>query len=220
MDLSAALLNDPSRTRYTYVKQIPYLNIAMNELQEMFEQNNLPVTDVLSAVIPIDSGVAELMFRNSDPHLPNDLIEPQFLWERTRGIDPFVPMNRISMLDKTIAGTQVSQLNNYVWSGQKLHWLPANGDNDIKIQYIRALFTKFLTENDPINIINAKSFLWYRNAALCAEFIGENKTRADSLNTDATLAIDRALGIETKGNQAFNVRHRPFRSGYKHRSYT
>jgi hypothetical protein len=53
MNQAAALLNDPSRTVYTYPVQIPYLNQALQELQELFELNNIPVTDTVTST-PIE----------------------------------------------------------------------------------------------------------------------------------------------------------------------
>ena len=41
MDASASMLNDTAKTSYTYVAQIPYLNMALRELQEFFELNNV-----------------------------------------------------------------------------------------------------------------------------------------------------------------------------------
>lgn len=221
MDQSAALLNDANKTVYSYTAQLPYLNMALQELQELFELNDVPVTQIVtSSPIDVDANVSEISF-TSVPPLPSDLIEPQQLWERTAGIDPYVPMSKLDTLPLYMEGTQISQLLFYVWESQKLNFLPANADNQIKIVYTKALFTEFtdITGADQVNVINAASFLEYRNAALCAEFIGENPTRALALNQNALLAVDRALGIGAKGRQAFMTRRQPFRSGYKRRTY-
>lgn len=223
MNGSAALLNDVARTVYTYAAQIPYLSIALQELEEYYELNNIPSTDQLSAVIQVNAGVTEIAFNAAgtaaDPKLPDDLIEPQKLWERTRDINPFVPMARVDALPQSMVGIQISQFQIYVWEANELRFFPAVANNDIKLEYIRNLFTLPTDENSIINVVNGKTFLEYRNAALCAEFIGENKTRADDLNVYAGLAIDRSTGIGTKGRQATITRRRPFRSNYKRRAF-
>lgn len=216
MDASAVLLNDQKKQNYTYVVQIPYLNLALQELQEIFELNEIPVTSAKSAVINIPQGYDHIAFNNgSNPTLPNDLIEPSILWERAEGISPYVPMIPVNSLRLNEDGILVSQFRVYVWESQEIRFLPASRDNDIKMDYIRNLFVPAVDENSQINIINAASFLEYRCAALCAEFIGENPTRAQVLNNDAGIAIDRVTGIGSKGRQNIITRRRPFRSGRK-----
>lgn len=224
MDQSASLLNDTAKSIYTYVNQIPYLNMALQELQEFFELNDVPVVDTVSTVIQVDAGFSSIGFAPAvpivdTPYLPNDLIEPQILWERTRDTDPYVPMTRLDFLPRYMEGVEISQFIWYVWQSQEIRLLPTNQDNDIKMDYIRNLFTPVTDEDDEINVLNSASFLEYRTAGLCAEFIGENKTRADDLNAFASLAMDRVVGIGTKGRQSIITRHRPFRSAYKRRSY-
>lgn len=218
MDASAALMNDNAKTVYTYAKQIPYLRMAMNELEEHFELNEIPSTQLTSAVIQVNAGLTEIIFNGVGvPTLPDDMIEPNQLWERNRGIDPYTPMNRKDYLPHYLEGVPVSQFNVYVWEDQKIKFLPSTQDNDIKIDYIKELFAQLVDENSFINIINARTFLEYRNAGLLAEFVERNITSANALNAYAALAIDRATGIGVKGKQAITTRRRPFRSGYKRR---
>ncbi len=220
MDASASMLNDTAKTQFTYTAQIPYLNMALRELQEFFELNSVPVTDQKSAVIEVDAGVTSIGFSptppiSGTPYLPDDLVELRVVWQRNRGIDPWISMTRLDFLDEALAGTETSQFYGYVWQSQQIKFLPSNADNDIKLDYIRRLFTTVTTSADTLNVVNAQSFLSYRTAGLVSEFIGENKTRADALNADASIALDRTIGISTKGRQAIMTRHRPFRSSYK-----
>jgi len=221
MDQSAAMLNDANKTVYTYTAQLPYLNMALQELQELFELNDVPVTQtVTSSPIAVAANVSELTFTTVPP-LPSDLIEPQMLWERANGIDPYVPMSKLDVLPLYMSGVQIPQLLYYVWESQALRFIAANADNQIKINYTKALFTVFtsILGTDQVNVINAEMFLEYRTAALCAYFIGENPTRSEELNSFAALAVDRVLGIGAKGRQAIMTRRRPFRSGWKRRSF-
>jgi hypothetical protein len=225
MDQSAALMNDAAKSIYSYTIQIPYLNMALQELQEIFELNNVPVTDTITSspiIVPINIafiGFPPAVPIGGTPYLPTDLIEPKVVWERQTGVDPYVPMTKLDFLPRYMSGTEISQFIYYTWQSQEIRILATNQINDIKIDYIRSLFNAFTSSTDTVAIVNTQSFLEYRTAGLLAQFCAENPTRAQSLNQDAMLALDRSVGIGTKGRQAINTRHRPFRSSYKNRSY-
>lgn len=220
MDASASLMNDTAKTNYTYVAQLPYLKMALTELQEEYELNNIPITEKTSSVIQVDAGQTEIIYNGGGlPTLPDDMVEPAQLWERTRNIDPFIPMTKRDYLPHYLAGTLTNQFIYYVWNQQKIQFLAANQNNDIKIDYIRELFTNIVNEGSAINVINALSFLEYRTASLCSEFIARDKPTADSLNAYAVLGMERATGISVKGKQNIMTRRRPFRSAYKRRGW-
>lgn len=219
LDAVAVLMNDPSKTKYTNPKMIPLLNISLQELREVFELNNVPVTDtVTSNPITVPAGYDHIAFDNGpNPTLPDDFVEPKIVWERPSGFDPYFPMTRRDSLPREWEGNPQNQFIWYTWQAQELRFLVANQDNDIKIDYIRQIFPPVVDATSPINVVNAATFLEYRTGGLCAEFIGENPTRAASLNSDSLLALDRVVGIGTKGRQAIIIRRRAFRSGYKQR---
>jgi hypothetical protein len=225
MDSSAALMNDSAKSIYNYAAQLPYLRIAMQELQEYFELNNIPSTQEVSAVIWVQAGVTSIQFdaagTPTNPKLPDDLIEPAQLWERTHGIDPFIPMTKRDYLPHYLEGIEAEQFIYYVWEDQQIKFLPAIADNDIKIDYIKELFNNIpaIDQNTQINIINATTFLSYRTAALLAEFIERNITSAQALNSYAVMGLDRVTGIGVKGRQNIMTRRRPFRAGYKKRGW-
>jgi len=221
MDASAAFNNDVARSVYTYEAQLPYLKAAMKELREIFELNNVPITNKTSAEIDVDAGDTVIAFDVAPaPELPDDLIEIQQLWERNAGASqPYIPMIKQEFLPHYMEGQETNQFIWWTWNNQQIELLPSNMDNQIKIDYVSNIFLMPDDENSIIGVINAESWLSYRTAALCAEFIGENKTRADALNINAGLAIDRATGISTKGKQAIVTRRRPFRASYKRRGW-
>jgi hypothetical protein len=217
---ASTLLNDTARTVYTYTAVLPYLQIALQELQEHFELNNIPATQLSSALINIPAGITEIVYNGIGvPTLPDNMIEPQQLWEREEGIDPYVPMGRRDYIPHNFEGTLTGKFSFYTWENNIIKFLPANRDNDIKIDYIKDLFTPLVDETSLINCINAATFLEYRTAALCAEFIERNLASAGSLNNYAVLALDRATGIGVKGKQTILTRRRPFRAGFKKRGF-
>lgn len=218
MDSAAALLNDTALSVFTYVKQIPYLNMALNELQEFFELNDIPATDTLSAALTIAAGVTSIGFSPATPvpgvvYLPSNFIEPQIVWESNSG--SYSEMKRVEILPLLDSGVQQSNFGVYVWASQELRFNPSIQSNNIKIHYLRSLFIPITASGDVITVVNAQSFLQFRTGALVAEFVGENKSRADELNGFASLALDRVIGIGVKGRQILTTRRRPFRSNYK-----
>lgn len=226
MDVSASLLNDTAKSVYTYAAQSPYLRLALQELREYFELNNIPVTQETSAVIQINAGVTQIIYNAAgtptNPKLPDNMVEPAQLWERARGIDPYVPMTKRDYLPHYLEGVLTPQFIFYTWNGQKIEVLPANQNNDIKIDYILQLFPDAgatVDNNTIINVVNCQTFLEYRTASLCAEFIERNQTSAQALGAYSVLALDRATGIGVKGKQNIFTRRRPFRAGYKKRGW-
>lgn len=226
MDVAASLMNDSAKTVYTYAAQSPYLRISLQELRELFELNNIPVTQKTSAVVQINAGITTIVYNAAGtpvaPKLPDDMVEPAQLWERARGINPFVPMTKQDYLPHNVEGVLTSQFIFYTWNSQQIEVLPANQNNDIKIDYIRQLFPDAgatIDQNTIINVINAQTFLEYRTASLLAEFIERNQTSAQALGAYAVLALDRATGIGVKGKQNIMTRRRPFRAGYKKRGW-
>lgn len=215
MDRAAVLLNDRAKSIYTYTAQIPHLNTAIDEMLEAMEQNNVPATNKTSTAIVVTAGVIEVGF-NTIPQLPLDLIEIQELWERLNGTtDDFMQMSRREFLPPF--QQQTAYLQYWAWQEQKLKFIGSTSDIQLRLDYIRRVQVPIVDENTQIDLINAKSYLYYRTAALCADFIGENESRASSLNTNAGYALDRFLSIPTKGRQSIPKRRKPFMAAYKAR---
>jgi hypothetical protein len=227
LNKSASLMNDTARSVYTYGVQLPYLNIAFDELQEAFELNNIPVTNqTTSAIITVAVGITQInptagLAPITAPNYPEDLVEIQGLYERLSGsTDPFVPMHQREFLPHALDDIPTSDLQYWIWQDQRIKFIGALTPREVKIDYIKALFQTDLGTSSVIGVINARSFLYYRTAALCSQFIGNNKSRADELNAFAGLALDRVTGIGVKGKQAIQTRRRPFMGAYKRRSFT
>jgi hypothetical protein len=216
MDGSATLLNDTAKSVFTYAVQIPYLNIAQRELQEECESNNVPMSNSISAVIPIAVGV-KTIGDITGPALPTDLIEIQGVYERLTGSsEDYQQVTRVEFLPLIVEVYEA--LIYFSWSKQIIRFLGATTPRDVKINYISTVLPNVTSSSDVIALFNAQSFLTYRTAALVAQFVGENKERADDLNVFARLGLDRVLNINTKGRQSIFTRRRPFMSSYKVRT--
>lgn len=217
LEISAALLNDQERDVYTNIVMLPYLNIARMELEEIFELNNIPVTNASTAVLTIPDGNDEISF-DTTPALPDDLIEIRQLWEATVDTDNYVPIDKREYLLHWATGER-NMFGVWSWQDQAVKLLAAIVDIDVKIDYIKSLFTILDIDDitDENEVRNTSSFIQFRTAGLCAEFIGENKTRGDSLTGNAGAALERSLGISVKGKQTIFTRRRPFRAAFKRR---
>lgn len=225
MDKAASLMNDTAKTVYSYTAQLPYLQMALDELQEEFELNNIPVTNDTSAVITIQIGTTTIspvdgIGAGPAPNYPEDVVEFQQLWERLSGSsEPYIPVRQVDYLPHNLDGLPVSELQYWSFIKQRIETFGATTIREVKIDYVAKLFPNNINENTMIGLINAKSFLQYRTAALCSSFIGDNPTRAEALNTFAEMSRDRAVGISTKGKQSQPARRRPFMASYKRRTF-
>jgi hypothetical protein len=216
----AGLMNDSSQSRYTNTVCLPYLNLSLDELQELFELNDIPVTHETSAAITIKSGVNRLGF-DTTPALPSDLIEIQQLWESTSGLNKWTPMVKKDTIPHYLEdNTTISMFLIWELEHGRIKLIASNADNDLKIDYIASLFnTPILIKDINVNLpfINVKTYLEYKTAALVAMFIAENESRALALDALTGTALSRALGIPIKGMQSIVTRRRPFRHSFKHR---
>lgn len=219
MDRSAALLNDPAKTDYTYATQLPYLNMAIDELVEALEESNSSPTNATSAVIVVPVGVNKLTPLESVelPHYPMDLVEIQGISERSAGTnDSFLPLSKKEFLQ---GFPPSNSLLFWIWEDQQIKFNPngALSPREVQLKYVRQAIQLAENETSVIGTINARSYLSYKTGAFCAMFIGENETRAAVLEAQAEKAMERLVGINNKGKQQMMTRHRPFRAGYKSR---
>jgi hypothetical protein len=216
MDTVASLMNDTSKQNYTYVAQLPYLKMALQDLRKLLELNNSPITNETSVIKTIPASATVLGF-NTIPALPIDLIDIQRIYESPTGLNQFVPMDKIEFIPVRSSNVEVSQFRVWAWISNEVRFLPSVSIIDVKLDYIKTLFTNVVDQNSQLSIINADSYLQFRTAALCAEFIGENATRAMSLNNQAIEAFEVLIGIDNKSKQGIYTRRRPFRAAWKHR---
>jgi hypothetical protein len=215
----ASLMNDTAQTVYTNDAVLPYLNMALDELQEHFELNNVPVTNETSTVLMVPKNTSRIASVGTTPLLPADLVEIQTLWESDKGMLEWIAVTRRNFISQNNSN-KIDSFIVWAWMGDEIRLIPATIDKDLKIDYVASIFATPLTVASiatELGVKNATSYLKYKTAALCAKYIGENPTRSDELNMLAIQGMDRALGISTKGRQAILTRRRPFRASYKSR---
>jgi hypothetical protein len=208
---SANLLNDPSKTTFTDVVMLPFLNMAIEELNEQLELNNVGLTNALSAIIPVTAGLVTIAN-------PANYVEIQELFERDMGAtqQDFAAMDRVDFLPEYSVLAQ--SLIYWAWIDETIQFIGATSDRDIRIHYIASRLSAVASGSDTIGTVNAELPLGYRTASLCARYIYENATRADALDAAAAMALDVMLSINVKGGQAITTRRQPFRASWKNRT--
>jgi len=223
MSLVASLQNDTKRRYYSDEAILPYLNMALDELQEIYQLNDIPVTEeTTSNPILCPAGTVNVSF-GGGPALPSDLIEIKKLWESPTGLNKWTPVIKKDFLPHYLEGTEVSQFMIYAWIDNEIQLFPANQDIDLKLDYLKSIFSTPITINQVNDDLGAKftnitTYLQRRTAAFCSMFIGENETRAVALSDLAEQSLNRALQIPIKGKQQIITLRRPFRANYKSRS--
>ena len=214
----SSLMNDTAQTVYTQAAILPYLNMSIDELQEIFGHNNLPITNETSDALIVPAGTLVIDF-STTPALPSDLLEIQRVWESVSGENSWIPMTRKDFLKHYSSDIATNQFIFWAWIGQAIHLPLTNQDNDLKLDYIASKFAPIAIDDvdDDLPVLNSKSWLAYHTAALCSMFIAENPERAQALAGLSEEALSRTLGINVKGRQSIATRRRPFRASYKSR---
>ena len=220
MATGAAFLNDSAQEEFTNAAMLPYFNQALRDLQEKYELYDIPVTHETSAIITIPAGaigVTAIGFTNPGPKLPTGLIEIKQVWESPSSQNIWTRMSPREFLPQQQLATQIPQFLIYVWENDEIRVFTADQDNDIKIDYVKSLFTPVVDVNQELGVKfdGCYSYLAYRTASLSAFYVGENPTRALALNTDAEKAMDMALGTAIKGQQKIPHRRLPFRFSFR-----
>lgn len=220
IDAVSALQNDTAQAVYTNAACLPYLNIALDDLQEIFELNNVPTTNETSGTIAVPANTSSIGF-DTTPALPANLVEIQELFESPTGQDIWTPITKKEFLTNTILGTtKLTTFGVWAWINQEIRFRSSSIPIDIKLDYIQSIFPTPISINAidvNIPIRNVKTYLGFKTAALCSMFIGENETRAMVLDGLAGGALQRSLGISVKGRQSIVTRRRPFRAAFKRR---
>src|SRR5579863_1026316 len=154
----AVLMNDFAQTQYTNAVCLPMLNLALNELQETFELNSIPITNETSAILTIPAQVpGQINVQvglNTSPALPLDLVEIQQLWESQTGLNQWTRVDKRESLPHYLEdGFAISQFLIWAWWQGAINLIAANQINDLKLDYTANMFaTPILIGNIGVNL--------------------------------------------------------------------
>src|SRR5678815_2754963 len=71
LDLTASLMNDTAKSKYTYTAMLPYFNMALAMMQEHLEVNEIPVSEETSSAVTVDAGVTTVVAGTTSSTYPD-----------------------------------------------------------------------------------------------------------------------------------------------------
>lgn len=195
------LLNDPQGIIYNDTALLPLLNKAYRELQIRISRAGMGVTKEVAARVPVVAGTVSL---GDGSGLPAGLLYPIEVKEGSAGapLSDFYTMEERSWEPSF---QQTTELRVWAWREEQIKFVGATTDRDVYIKFMKGL-TPINDVNTPIQILNSELFLESRTAAIAAGVLGENYTRASTLNNDAEQWYDVLIGTLVKRGQRMPVR--------------
>lgn len=205
---SQALLNDQSGTLFTNATLLPYFQKAYQELQDLLQLSDVPVIWEATAATTISA------LGTTFTPMPADFFNPIELHEKAVGEPDFFYqlMVRVMWLPEAQQGPALTW---WEYREEAINFIGSTAARQVRLRYYKALPT-ITVVGDTVTVNNAKTYLASRVAALAAFTIGEDYERAEALNQDANLALDRIKRMSIKTNQINRTRRKPFsnRRGY------
>ena len=203
MDRAAALMNDPLKTTYTHEVQLPYLLVALDEMEEELSVRGQQITKEVSQAMIVLQGTKEIA-------PPVDLITPTFLSERRigEGDDRWVPMNERSWEPKMAPSNRMIY---WTFRENMFQFPGASNDVEILVRYTK----KLASVNGPaseIPFLGSKSFLSYRTASLLAQFISKNMIVAEELGAMALSRSGTFITANVRSQQNNRIRRQRYGS--------
>ena len=192
-------LNDQSQQVFTTTVMLPFLRIALRDLQGHFLANDIPILHEETTQQTIAAGGVAL----TTP--PTDIVVPISMKERTVG--DTLPENWIDMTEKAWVPdeTQTDLLRWWVWKEEAIALLGATSARSVKLKYWK-LLAEIASEASGISMEHAQNYLGYRTAELVADRIGENPTRAQSIGLDRQIAEQQLIDLLVKKNQSMPIK--------------
>lgn len=204
-----AWLNDTNAAKYTDQVLLPYVQGAVDELEHALQENGAETLGTASAVLTVPANTKAIAYAATTPVLPADLVEPSELWEGTSG-QPTSTFNPVDPVMALPIRVQTGSLDEYLWEEEKIKFVGATQARDILINYKKgfARLTDPVTPTQVIAYNQGLAFLAFKTAALAAELIAQNHTRAEVLHQQAEVALGRTLNIRARDQQGMPVRRR------------
>lgn len=139
-----------------------------------------------------------------------DMLEPLTAWERAWGSGSEDDWRMMTRERNRSWRSAQEELGGWDWHQNRFATYSSTTDRDIRISYLRFLPALTSVAIQPA-VLNSKSFLSARTAALAAGHIGGNPEKAAYIQLDANDSYDDLVGIWINAEQATPVRRRPFR---------
>ena len=201
MERSRAVLNDIAKDLYTDEVLLPYLKIANDDLSDELVDHGTTVQKEVSIDIPLQAGVKQL-------NLPIDIIVPIELFTKNEN-ELDIYYHKAYQRDFLPNGAPGNQIETWAWREQNIYFIGSTSNKIVRLRYYR-LVTEILGINTPIELTHALNYLAYHSAALASEHIGQNRTKAIDLESQAIQKLHKLLKKEVKQTHGRPIRRRRF----------
>ena len=198
------LLNDKDGIIYTTAKLLPLLQKAYRELQQKMRKAGMDVTRESTDIIDIPANLSVLV--DGDGYMPDDLVFPLEIHERENEDGDFIELQKAQWVPvDSLESDQTNTVGIWVWREGEIKLNPVNNSRQLLIRYHKSL-PILTSDTTPVQVKGAETFLVSRCGAIAAMVIGENTSRADSLNTDAKEGWEDLKTTRVTAGQATPVR--------------
>lgn len=207
MDAAAALLNDTSKSLFTYTAQLPHLRHANQHLENLMIVNGVSIQRQVSVVMTVNSSTSNIDL-SLNVGYPSDMLVPIRAWEK--GAE-----NTFTLMDEREWEPETDpriSFGVWIFRNNKIYLPPTTATRSIKIDYWRQLGA-IVSQGDNEEIAGSQTYLAAKTAELCARYIGQNNDIANDLITfEVAPAQDLLERMYIKNNQGNRARRRRFKS--------
>jgi hypothetical protein len=194
-----SLLNDDAAISWSDAVLLPKLQEAHRELLLELELNHIPVIRAVSSIIIVPAGSTDL-----GDNQPADMAEPTDMYERDVGssLDDFVEMVELADVPNV---SPVESLLYWVWEGERIKFVGATEDREVRIRYRKKITTPTINTDD-LGFLFAELYIGPRVAALASG--------NDKFTMQARDNLDKIIQMNVVGQQSMPVRRLPYRKGH------
>lgn len=204
MDMSASLLNDTARATYSYTIQLPYLRMAVRDLEGKLIVDGSPLFEEVSADINYVADATTIT-------LPADFFLPIRMFEAERdnaNDNNWRLMQEVSWDVNSEPDTMV--LTKWNFREGALNVLPSSVNREVRLHYIKSTFGTITDENSTTAVERALNTLGFKNAEYIARYVMNNPARADALKADGAEQEELFRNALIRNNQHKVVRRKPY----------
>lgn len=199
---AATHLNDPSQLVWTSGVMLPFLNMALGELDDEL---------AVHGVSPLrnESIIATVDIADTTIAMPVGFVEAVSLSERIRGSSDFWrEVDEVRWIDRNL--TTQTEIVQWATRGQSAIEINApQSDREVLLRYIAGI-TEATGTGTTLDYDASANYLGLLTAKNAARDGGNSSSKVSMLEPDITRARDRMLRRLVKGKQSIGVRRRPY----------
>lgn len=199
---AATHLNDPSQLVYTSTVLLPFVNMALEELEEELDVYEVAPLKNESITITVAQGDTVLT------QMPTDYIEAVALFERSQGSsDDWMEVRETNWIDVNL--DESDRILNWAPRGGQIRITPPVSAREVQLKYLKGL-TEATSVGVTLDIVGSLRFLGLVTARNAARDAGNSKSKADSYADDIRKAKDSLVRRLSNEGQGIGVRRRPY----------